>query len=334
MKRILTTLLLAAAAFGAEGFHIINKIKIGGAAGFDYLYADGANHRLYTSHGTSVEIVDTESGKQIGTVGELRGVHGVVTVPELNKGFITNGQANNVVIFDLKTFAKVGEAATGTNPDAICYEPQTKRIFAFNGRSNDATAIDATTGQPVATFPVGPKPENCATDRAGKVYANIENSSEVVEIDAAKGTVLRRASLAPCEEPSGMAIDIKGKKLFSVCGNKMMAVTDIATMKVVATPAIGSGADGAGYDAGLGLAFSSNGGSGNLTIVKLVNGKYEAVDTVPTEPGARTITVDDVAHRVYLLATEVGAGPEAKDGQKAARPRPLPDSYHVIVVGK
>ncbi len=166
-------------------------------------------------------------GKHLGTVSDLRGVHGVVPVPEMNKGFITNGQANSVVMFDLKTFAKMGEIPTGTNPDAICYEPQTKRIFAFNGRSNDATAIDAASGKAIATFAVGPKPENCATDRAGKVYVNIENSSEVVEIDAAKPAVLRRAPLAPCEEPSGMAIDLKGRKLFSVCGNNVMAVTDI-----------------------------------------------------------------------------------------------------------
>ncbi len=327
MRRLIPVLLIAGAAFAAEGFHVINKIKIGGAAGFDYLFADPANHRLYTSHGSSVEIVDTNSGKHIGTVGEQRGVHGVVPVPDLNKGFITNGQANAVVMFDLKTFAKMGEIPTGTNPDAICYEPRTKRIFAFNGRSNNATAIDAASGQVISTFAVGPKPENCATDRAGKVYVNIENSSEVVEIDAAKPAVLRRAKLAPCEEPSGMAIDLKGRKLFSVCGNNLMVVTDIPTMKVVATAPIGDGADGAGYDSGLGLAFSSNGGSGNMTIVKLVNGKYQAVDTVPTEPGARTIAVDDTNHRVYLLANE--PGPE-----QGGRRRPVPDSYHVIVVGR
>jgi hypothetical protein len=179
---------------------------------------------------------------------------------------------------------------------------------------------------------VGEKPENCAVDGAGKLYANIENSSEVVEIDAAKPAVTRRVSLAPCEGPSGLAIDVKNKKLFSVCSNKMMAVTDIATMKVIATPATGPGTDGAGFDSG--LAFSSNGGDGTMTIVKAVNGKYEAVDTVTTERGARTMTVDPTTHRIYMLAAEYGPAPAAKEGQKAPRPAVLPDSFHVIVIGK
>jgi DNA-binding beta-propeller fold protein YncE len=239
-----------------------------------------------------------------------------------------------VTVFDLKTLAKTGEPATGQNPDSICYEPKTKRVFTFNGRSNDSTAIDAKSNEIVATFPVGPKPEFCVADGAGKVYVNMEDSSEVVEIDAAKPGVTRRASLAPCDGPSGLAIDVKNKKLFSVCGNKMMAVTDIPTMKVIATPAIGPGTDGAGYDPGTGLAFSANGGDATLTIVKLVNGKYQAVDNVPTERGARTMTVDEKLHRAYLLAAEYGPAPEAKPGQKKGRPPVLPDSFHVLVVGK
>ena len=161
--------------------------------------------------------------------------------PELNKGFISNGQSNSVTVFDLKTLGKTGEPATGQNPDSICYEPKTKRVFTFNGRSNDATAIDAKTNEIAGDFPGGPKPEFCVVDGAGKVYVNLEDTSEIVEIDAAKPAVTRRAPLAPCEGPSGLAIDMKNKKLFSVCGNKMMAVTDIATLKVIATPAIGPG---------------------------------------------------------------------------------------------
>jgi DNA-binding beta-propeller fold protein YncE len=262
----------------------------------------------------------------------LHGVHGIAVASDVGKGFISNGQSNSVTIFDLKTLQKTGEPAVGgQNPDAICYEPKTQRIFTMNGRTNDSTAINAKNNEIVATFPVGEKPENCAVDGAGKLYANIENSSEVVEIDAAKPGVTRRTSLAPCEGPSGLAIDVKNKKLFSVCSNKMMAVTDIATMKTIATPAIGSGADGAGFDAG--LAFSSN-GDGTMTIVKSVNGKYEAVDTVTTERGARTMTVDPTTHRIYMLAAEYGPAPAAKEGQKAPRPAVLPDSFHVIVIGK
>jgi DNA-binding beta-propeller fold protein YncE len=263
---------------------------------------------------------------------QLHGVHGIAIAPELNKGFISNGQSNSVTVFDLKTLAKLGEPATGQNPDAICYEPKTQRVFTFNGRSNDSTAIDAKTNEIVATFPLNGKPEFCVADGAGKLYNNLEDKSEVIEIDAAKPAVTRRTSLAPAESPSGLAIDVKNKKLFSVGDNKMMAVTDIATMKVIATPAIGAGPDAAGFDPGTGLAFSSN-GEGTLTIVKLVNGKYEAVDTVATERGARTMTVDPKLHRVYLLAAEYGPAPEAKEGKKG-RPPVLPDSFHILVVGK
>jgi YVTN family beta-propeller protein len=268
----------------------------------------------------------------VGQIPQLHGVHGIAVAPELNKGFITNGQSKSVTVFDLKTLAKLGEPATGTNPDAVCYEPKTQRIFTFNGGSNDATVIDAKTNEIVATLPLNGKPEFCVVDGAGKIYNNLEDKSEVIEIDAAKPAVTRRVSLAPAESPSGLAIDVKNKKLFSVCDNKMMAVTDIATMKVIATPAIGTGPDAAGFDPGTGLAFSSN-GDGTLTIVKLVNGKYEAADTVTTERGARTMTVDPKLHRVYLLAAEYGPAPEAKEGKKGRAPV-LPDSFHVLVVGK
>ena len=341
MKKLLTIVLVAAAGFAAEGYKVLSKIKIGGANSWDYVVADSANRRVYVSHGNSLEIVDPDAGKVLGTVADLQGVHGVAVAPELNKGFISNGRGNNVTVFDLKTFAKLGDVATGQNPDSICYESKTQRVFAFNGRSNDSTAIDAKTNAVVGTFPVGPKPEYCASDGNGHMYANIENSSEVVEIDAAKPGVMRRASLAPCDGPSGLAIDIKDKALFSVCGNKMMAVTDIASMKVIATPAIGSGCDGAGFDAGLGLAFSSNGGDATLSIVKKVNGKWDTADTVPTERGARTMTVDEKTHRVYLLAAEYGPPPEQpkeapKEGQKkgGGRAPTLADSYHILVVGK
>jgi len=333
MKKLLTIGLLAAAAFSAEGYKILNKIKVGGTGGWDYLSVDPVTQRLFASHGGIVEVVDLKAGKPVGQITQLHGVHGIAVAGDVGKGFISNGQSNSVTIFDLKTLEKTGEPATGQNPDAICYEPKTQRIFTMNGRSNDSTAINAKNNEIVGSFPIGEKPENCAVDGAGKLYVNIENSSEVVEIDAAKPGVTRRASLAPCEGPSGLAIDVKNKRLFSVCGNKMMAVTDIATMKVIATPAIGPGTDGAGFDPGSGNAFSSNGGDGTMTVVKLVNGKYEAVDTVTTERGARTMTVDPTNHRIYMLAAEYGPAAEGKDGKKG-RPTVVPDSFHVLVIGK
>ena len=333
MKKLLTVVVIVAAAFAAEGYKVLNKIKIGGTGGWDYCAVDSAARRLYASHGTSVEVVDIEAGKVVGSIQQLHGVHGIAIAADLGKGFISNGQSNSVTIFDLKGLAKTGEPATGGNPDSICYEPKTQRVFTFNGRSNDSSAIDAKSNEIVGTVKLGGKPEFCAVDGAGKIYNNLEDTSEVIEIDAAKLTVLRRASLAPADGPSGLAIDTKDKKLFSVCSNKMMAVTDIKTLKVIATPAIGQGPDAAGYDPGIGLAFSSN-GEGTLTIVKSVNGKWDAVDTVATERGARTMTVDEKTHRVYLLAAEYGPTPEAKEGQKKARPPILPDSFRVLVVGK
>jgi DNA-binding beta-propeller fold protein YncE len=332
MKKVLTIALAAAAAFAAEGYKVLTKIKIGGEGRWDYVAMDSANRRLYVSHGTSVEVVDPDAGKVVGTISGLHGVHGIAIANDLGKGFITNGQSGSVTFFDLKTLAKSAEPAAGKNPDAVCYEPKTKHVFAINHTGGDATAIDAQTGEVLKTFPIGASAEFCQADGAGKLYVNIESSNEVVEIDAAKNEVTRRASILPCEGPSGLAIDIKGKKLFSVCDG-VMAVTDIPTFKVVATPKIGQGPDAAGFDPALGLAFSSN-GDGTLSIVKQAGGTYETVDTLTTERGARTMALDQKTHKIFLLAAEFGPTPPPKEGQKKGRPPVIPDSFHVLVVGK
>jgi DNA-binding beta-propeller fold protein YncE len=330
MKKLLSFALVAAAAYSAEGMKVLSKIKIGGTGGWDYVTLDPVNRRLYVSHQSKVEIVDPDAGKVLGTIDQLHNVHGIAVAPDLNRGFITNGGSNSVTIFDLKTMQKVGEPSTGgKNPDAICYEPKTHRIFAVNHGGTDVTLIDAKTNEIVKTVQTGPGGEFCAVDGAGKIYVNLETSSELVEIDAAKAEVTRKMSLAPCEGPTGLSIDAKNKKLFPVCGNNMMAVVDIPTFKVIATPATGPGTDGGGFDSGLGYAYSANGGNGTLTIVKPVNGKYESVDQVPTERGARTMCVDEKTHHVYLLTAERGPAPEGKKQGPV-----LPDSFHVLVVGK
>jgi DNA-binding beta-propeller fold protein YncE len=330
MKKVLAIALVVGAAWAAEGYKIISKIKVGGAASWDYIALDSVNRRLYVSHSTSVEVVDPDAGKVVGTIAQLHNVHGIAIANDLNRGFITNGgnTSNSVTIFDLKTLAKVGEPATGKNPDAVCYDSKTKRVFSINHSDTTATAIDAKTGEVIKTFPTGAAGEFCQADGAGNLFVNLEDSAELLQIDTAKAEVTNRLSLAPCEGPSGLAIDVKNKKLFSVCSNKMMAVIDIPTWKVVATPAIGAGPDAAGFDSTLGLAFSSNGTDGTLTIVKAVNGKYEAVDTVKTEARARTMTVDEKLHRVYLLTADYAA---AAGG---GRPQATADSFHILVVGK
>jgi DNA-binding beta-propeller fold protein YncE len=336
MKKLLFATILAVLAgifaFGAEGMKVLTKYKIGGEGRWDYVTVDPAARRIYVSHNTSMEILDADTGKLIHSIGQLHGVHGIAIAPDLNKGFITNGQTGSITVFDLKTFEKTGEPKVGNNPDAVCYDSKTKRVVAVNHTGGDATIIDAKSMEIVKTVPVGPAAEFCVVDGTGKMYVNIEQTSEIVELDVAKSEVTRRASLAPCESPTGLSIDVKNKKLFPVC-DKMMAVVDIPSFKVIATPAIGPGTDGGGFDPGLGYAYSANGGDATLSIVKLVNGKYETVDNVPTTRGARTMAVDEKTHKVYLLAAEYGPAPEGKDGKKG-RAAALPDSFHVLVVGK
>ena len=335
MKKGLAFLLLASSVFAAEGYHVIKKIPIGGTGDWDYTTFDHANRRLYASHSNEVAVVDVDAEKVVGRISDLHGVHGIAIANEFNKGFVSNDATNSVTVFDLKTLQKTGEIAVGKRPDSICYEGKTQRVFSFNDMSNDSTAIDAKTNAVVKTFPLGGQPEFCATADDGIVYSNIMSTSELAEIDAAKPEVTRRTSLAPCVRPSGMALDAKGKKAFSVCSNQLMIVTDVTNMSVVTTLPIGRASDGAAYDPELGLAFSSNGFDANLTIVKLVNGKYEVVDTVPPELHSRTMALDTKTHRLYLLGAEFGPVPtDASAGRRFGMGPILPDTFHVLVVGK
>src|SRR5581483_485536 len=236
-----TAALLRAAA---TGYHITGEIQVGGEGGWDYLTVDSGARRLYVSHATHVVVVDVDSNKVVGDIPNTPGVHGIAIADDLGKGFVSNGRGNNVTIFDLKTLKTTGTAPTGENPDSIRYDAVSKRVFAFNGRSKSATAIDAKSGSVAATIPLPGKPEFSVADGKGHVYANLEDTNEIVEIDAAKGAVTKKYSLSPCDGPSGLAIDMKNRRLFSVCSNRLMAISDPDAGKVVATPAIGAGSDG------------------------------------------------------------------------------------------
>src|SRR5215475_2940478 len=196
MRTILCVTALAALAFGAEGLKIVAKYKIGGEGRWDYVTVDSNARRLYVSHGTSLEVLDADTGKVLKTIGQLHGVHGIAIAPDLNKGFITNGQTSSITAFDLKTFEKTGEPTVGKNPDAVCYDPKNKRVIAVNHSGTDVTLIDAKSMEIVKSVATGPAGEFCAVDGAGKVYVNLEQTSEIVEIDVAKGDVMRRTSLA------------------------------------------------------------------------------------------------------------------------------------------
>jgi DNA-binding beta-propeller fold protein YncE len=334
MRRLLIVSFAAMAIMAAEGYHVIQKIQIGGSSSWDYLRLEESSRRLFISNGTRVAVLDIDAGKVLGEIPDTQGVHGIAFAPDLNRGYTSNGRTNNITVFDLTTLKPLSQIAAGQNPDSILYEPKTGRIFTFNGRSKDSTAIDAGSGQVVGTIPLGGKPEFSVVDGSGKVYVNIEDTNEVAVIDAQKLNVLRRYSIAPCEEPTGLALDSKNRRLFSVCGNETMAVTDPDSGKVLATVPVGAGTDGAGFDPGTGLAFSSNGEDGTLSVVQEVNGKYTVVETVPTARGSRTMTVDTKLHRVYLPAVEYGAATAAQSGGRSGRASALPDSFHLLIVGR
>lgn len=319
---------LAAAILAAAptGYHIVSQIRVGGEGGWDYLAVDSAARRLYVSHATHVVVVDTDVNQVVGDIPDTPGVHGIAIAAALNKGFISNGRGNSVTVFDLKTLKTVGTAPAGENPDAILYDARSSRVFAFNGRSRNATVIDAKTNAVAATIPLPGKPEFAVADAKGRVYVNIEDTSEMVEIDAAKAVVTRKYALTGCEGPTGLAIDARHRRLFSVCGNRVMAVSDPDTGKMIATPAIGAGADGAAFDPGTGYAFSSN-GDGTMTIVKQSGGQWAVLETISTERGARTIALDAKTHTVYVPTAQPGPPPGA-----GGRAPFLPDSFKVLVL--
>jgi len=291
---------------GPSGYHLEKKIAVGGEGGWDYLVADAEARRLYVSHATKVLVFDMDSNTPAGEIPDTQGVHGIALAPELGRGFISNGRVNTVTIFDLKTLQTLNTVKAGTNPDAILYDRVSKRVFAFNGRSKDATVINATDGSVAGTFPVGGKPEFAVSDGEGSVYVNVEDTSELLQIDARKMSVLHRWSMAPCQEPSGLAMDLKTRRLFAVCGNGIMAVIDADSGKVVATPKIGEGPDAAAFDPASNYVFSSNGESGTLTVIHEDSpDKYSVVEDVPTKKSARTMALDSKTHNIYLPAAEL-----------------------------
>jgi DNA-binding beta-propeller fold protein YncE len=328
-------LVLAANSYAADsGYHIIKRLKVGGEGGWDYLTVDGAARRLYISRSTHVMVIDLDTDKVVGDIPNTLGVHGIAVAPELNRGFTSNGMAHTSTIFDLKTLKVLGEVKTGGNPDAIIYDPVSKMVFTFNGHTKDATVFDAVSGKVMRTIPLGGKPEFTATDGQGKIYVNIEDTNEAVEIDSLKTLITRRFPLSPCEEPTGMALDSEHGRLFSGCHNKIMTISDTTAGKVIATVTIGENVDGNGFDAGTGLAFSSN-GDGTLTVVREASPvNFTTVETVATQRGSRTKVIDPVTHFIYLPAAQFSKPTESTRAGTKPRPVMVKGSFEVLVVGK
>jgi len=329
-------LLLAAYALAASapGYHVVTTYKVAGDGGWDYLLADPDTHRLYISRGTHVMVIDADTGKTVGDVPDTPGVHGIALAPELGRGFTSNGREGTVSIFDIKTLATSNKVKVGENPDAIIYDPATKRVFTFNGHSHDSTAIDAATGKVLGTIKLDGKPEFAASDGRGEVFVNIEDKSELTAIDANKLEIKATWPLAPCTEPSGLSIDREHRRLFAGCDNKLMAVVDADTGKVLATPAICEGVDATRYDPGTKLAFASC-GEGVLTVIKEDSPKkFSAAETVPTQQGARTMALDTKTHKVYTVTAKFGPPPAPTADNPHPRRSIVPDSFVVLVLSR
>jgi len=334
MKTFASLLVIAATALAAPpAYKVADKIKVGGEGGWDYVYVDSAAQRLYASHATKAIVIDIAAGKVVGEIPDTQGIHGIAIAADLGRGFTSNGRENTVTVFDSKTLKVINKIMVpGKNPDSIVYEPVSKRIFTFNGGSKDSTAIDAKTGMVIATFPMDGKPEFAQVDGKGHIYVNNEDKAEIYEIDAQKNSVLKHYSIAPCDSPSGLAMDVAKRRLYSVCENKLMIVSNPDSGKVLAMLPIGAGADGVAFDDG--YAYSSNGVDGNLTVVGETSpGKFEVVSTVQTQRSARTIGADPKTHKLYLPAAELGPAPETKDGKKG-RAALIPDTFSILVLNR
>ena len=323
----LMVLLTALSAFpqnapSSPGYHVIKTIAVPGDEGWDYLIVDAPARRVYVSHGSHVVVLDADSYAVVGDIPDTQGVHGIALAKDFGRGFVSDGRANTATIFDLKSLRTIATVKTGMNPDAIVYDEVSQRVFTMNGRSGDTTAIDAATEKVLGTLALGGKPEFAAADGKGSIFVNIEDKSEIVEFDARKLTATHRWPLAPCEGPSGLAMDRKSRRLFAGCGNKMMAIVDADTGQVISTPAIGEGVDANVFDPETKLAFAST-GEGTLNVFhEDTPGKFTAVESVTTKKSARTMGLDLKTHYIFLPAADF-APPEPGERRGKMKPGSL-----------
>jgi len=327
-----TFTLLAQAALAQTPYGILNSFTLGGEGGWDYLNLDPDSGHLFITRGSHVMVVDPATGKQLADIAGLQGIHGTAFVG--GRAYVSEGGANRIAVIDGKSLAKTGEIPVGMRPDGILYDAASKRLFTFNSNSKDATAVDPASGKVAGTVALGGKPEAAASDGAGTIFVNIEDKSELVAFDARTLAVKQHYPLAPCEEPSGMAADLAHGRIFSGCDNKMIAVTDMKTGKVVAQIPIGEGVDANRFDPATGLVFSSNGESGTLTIAHEDGpNKFTVLQDLKTAEGARTMELDEKSHRVYVVTADRKPGTPTPDRPKP-RPVPVPGTFRLVVIGR
>ena len=323
------------AAQSTAHYHQIASYQLGGDGGWDYLALDTASHRLFVARGDRVMVIDENSGKLVHEITGLHRTHGIAFDYGTKHGFVTASGDSSVTMFDLATLAVLGTVKAGAGADALIFDPGSGHALSFNGGGNSATVIDGRTGKSLTTIPLGGRPEFAASDGKGKVFANLEDSSAIVEIDTKTNRVTRHWPLAPCESPSGLAIDVAHHRLFSGCENKVMAISDYDAGKVIATVPIGSGVDADRFDAGTELAFSSN-GEGSITVLHEDSpNKFSVVETVTTERGARTMELDPASHKLFTVTARFGPAPEqATPENPRRRPPILPNSFVLLVFGQ
>jgi DNA-binding beta-propeller fold protein YncE len=323
----------SAAITAAPHYHVVRHIPIGGEGGWDYLTVDADSRRIFVSHSTEVDVVDADSGKVVGHIPKTEGVHGIAVAPELNRGYISNGRSSTMTVFNLASLDTIAEVKTGDRPDAILYDAATHHVFTFNGGGKNTTVFDAASFAEAGTIDLGGKPEFAQADGQGRVYVNIEDTSEIVAIDSRALKVINRWKLAPCEEPSGLALDREHHRLFSGCDNQTMAVSDAVAGRVVATVPIGEGVDANAFDDIRQIAFSSNGGSQTLTVVaERTPDRYEVLDNVTTQRGARTMALDHKTGHLFLATAGFGPPPAPTAERPNPRPTVLPGTFELIEV--
>jgi DNA-binding beta-propeller fold protein YncE len=312
---------------GPSGYHLLKTISVGGTEGWDYVTMDSDARRLYIGRDDHIDVIDVDAGTVLGKIADLSHTHGLVLAPDLGRGFTSDGEANTSTIVDLKSLKKIGAVKTGKDPDSFVYDEVTRRVFIMNSAGSDVTAIDAAAGTVAGTVSLDGQPEFGVADGKGKIFVNITDKDQIVEFDARTLQILHRWPLSPGEGPSGLAIDRKNRRLFSVCDNQLMVVMDADTGKVIATPGVGAGTDASLFDPDTGNAFASAGGSATLTVIHEDSPQqFRVVDNVSTQSGARTMALDTKTHSVFLVT--------ARHGHGATHSLVLPNTFVVLVVGK
>jgi DNA-binding beta-propeller fold protein YncE len=341
MRQIATliTLCLAFPLFGQApaGYRIVQTYNLGGDGGWDYVVPEPAQHRVFVARANRVMVIDEDNGKLLGEVTGIKGAHGTAIAEASGHGFATSGNDQSVVMFDTKTFKELARIPSAEDTDAIIYDPVSNRVFTFNGDAHSSTVIDPVAGKRITLIDLGGKPEYGATAGDGKVYANLTDVSEVVEIDAKSATVSRRWSTAPCKQPVSMALDTAHHRLFSGCRSGVLAVSDYQAGKTITTLPIGMGVDGAGYDPGSGDVFATN-ADGTLTVIHQDSpDKYRVVESVATPTGSRNMGLDPTTHRIYVAAANFAAPAAPADGApkgRGGRPTVVPGTFKLLVIAR